>query len=78
MEDQAQEPNGRKARKQVYGQGLERFDNDEGDAPEQVEDSHAEYMARLERNWKHAAWRTEMALRSKASKQYPSRPEGTF
>lgn len=57
--------------------GPDRYDNDQGDA-HPLADGHDEYTARLERRSKHAAWRTEMALRSRASGYAPPRPDGAF
>ena len=47
----------------------DRYDNDLPDDGPADEAAHEEYRARLERSWKHAALRTEMALRQRASVQ---------
>ncbi len=53
----------------------DRYDNDlPNDGPAERA-GHDEYRERLERSWKHAAWRTEMAQRLRASGRSPSRPD---
>ena len=56
----------------------DRFDNDPGLDQPSTEAQHDEYQARLERNWKHAAWRTEMAQRLRSSGHRPARPDSAF
>ncbi len=56
----------------------DRYDNDHGDEPTATGAAKDEYEARLERGWKHAAWRTEMAMRLRATGHSPSRPDGAF
>lgn len=56
----------------------ERFDNDPGLDPPSTDAEHDEYRARLERNWKHAAWRTEMAQRLRNPRHQPARPDSAF
>lgn len=61
-------------RKDPTTEGPDRYDNDTP-APDV---DHDEYQARLERNRKHAAWRTEMALRLRNSGYRPARPDSAF
>jgi hypothetical protein len=56
----------------------DRYDNDPGLDQTSTDADQDEYRARLERNWKHAAWRTEMALRLRASGHRPARPDSAF
>jgi hypothetical protein len=56
----------------------DRYDNDPGLDKPAMDAEHDEYRARLERNWKHAAWRTEMALRQRNSGYEPARPDSAF
>lgn len=56
----------------------DRYDNDPGLDPQTTDAEHDEYRARLERNWKHAAWRTEMAQRLRTSGHRPGRPDSDF
>ena len=55
-----------------------RYDNDLGLDKPATEAEYDEYTARLERNRKHAAWRTEMAQRLRSSGQRPARPDSAF
>lgn len=56
----------------------DRFDNDPGLEQPTTDAQHDEYSVRLERNWKHAAWRTEMALRLRNPGHRPAGPDGAF
>ncbi len=54
------------------------FDNDLGAEQPWTSAEHDEYQARLERNRKHAAWRTEMAQRLRETSHRPARPDTAF
>ena len=56
----------------------DRYDNDPGLDPQTPDAGHDEYTARPERNWKHAAWRTEMAQCRRSSGYRPARPDSAF
>ena len=60
------------------GQLPDRYDNDQSDDRSMTSAEHDEYQARLERIWKHAAWRTEMARRLRTSGHSPSGPDSAF
>ncbi len=57
---------------------IDRYDNDPGMDEPLSDFGHDEYQARIERAWKHAAWRTEMALRLRDKGQHLARPESEF
>lgn len=57
---------------------VDRYDNDTGmDLPE-ADTGRDEYRARIDRTWKRAAWRTEMALRPPVNGHHPTRQDSAF